>query len=81
MEFLITELYNYYMKNINELPENYFKFIKQRGETPERVVCDYIAGMSDQYSVARFQEIFIPKAWKGWVNNVISRRDYRRNKI
>jgi len=62
---LITELYNYYMKNINELPENYFKFIKQRGETPERVVCDYIAGMSDQYSVARFQEIFIPKAWKG----------------
>lgn len=62
---LITELYNYYMQNINELPENYFKFIEQRGETPERVVCDYIAGMSDQYSVARFQEIFIPKAWKG----------------
>jgi len=62
---LITELYNYYMRNIDELPENYYKFIEQRGETPERVVCDYIAGMSDQYSVARFQEIFIPKAWKG----------------
>jgi dGTPase len=62
---LITELYNYYMNNVEELPENYYKFIEQRGETPERVVCDYIAGMSDQYSVARFQEIFIPKAWKG----------------
>ncbi len=62
---LITELYKYYMENINELPENYFKFIGQRGETPERVVCDYIAGMSDQYCVTRFKEIFIPNSWKG----------------
>lgn len=62
---LIKELYNYYMENINELPENYFKFIGQRGETPERVVCDYIAGMSDQYCVTRFKEIFIPNSWKG----------------
>jgi len=28
-------------------------------------VCDYIAGMSDQYSISKFQEIFVPKAWKG----------------
>lgn len=62
---LITELYHYYMGNIKELPQNYLNFIEEKGESPERVVCDYIAGMSDQYSVARFQEIFIPKAWKG----------------
>ena len=30
----------------------------------ERVVCDYIAGMSDQYSVAKFEEIFVPASWK-----------------
>lgn len=62
---LITELYNYYMKNIEELPDNYKLFIKERGEAPERVVCDYIAGMSDQYSVTKFEEIFVPKSWKG----------------
>lgn len=62
---LITELYGYYMNNYEELPDNYKHFIQQRGEQIERVVCDYIAGMSDQYSVAKFEEIFVPKAWKG----------------
>ena len=54
---LITELYGYYM-------DNYRRFITECGETPERVVCDYIAGMSDQYSVAKFEEIFVPTSWK-----------------
>lgn len=26
-----------------------------------QVVCDYIAGMSDQYSISKFQEIFVPR--------------------
>jgi len=29
------------------------------------VVCDYIAGMSDQYSVTKFEEEFVPTFWKG----------------
>lgn len=62
---LITELYNYYIANIEELPDNYKRFIYERGEKPERVVCDYIAGMSDQYSISKFENIFVPKAWKG----------------
>lgn len=61
---LITELYNYYTDNIDSLPDNYKRFIDEFGEKPERVVCDYIAGMSDQYSVAKFEEIYVPKAWK-----------------
>lgn len=61
---LITELYGYYMDNIEALPENYKKFMRDRGDTPERVVCDYIAGMSDRYSIAKFEEIFVPTSWK-----------------
>ncbi len=34
------------------------------GETKERVVCDYIAGMSDSYAIDQFEELFVPKAWK-----------------
>lgn len=62
---LITELYNYYTENIEELPDNYKRFITEYSENPEQVVCDYIAGMSDQYSVKKFQEIYVPKSWKG----------------
>ena len=62
---LITELYRYYVANTDKLPDTYKRFITEFGERPEQVVCDYIAGMSDQYSISKFQEIFVPKAWKG----------------
>ncbi|MDY4741978.1 MAG: deoxyguanosinetriphosphate triphosphohydrolase [Lachnospira sp.] len=62
---LITELYRYYVANTDKLPDTYKRFIREFDERPEQVVCDYIAGMSDQYSISKFQEIFVPKAWKG----------------
>ena len=62
---LITELYRYYVANTDKLPDTYKRFITEFDERPEQVVCDYIAGMSDQYSISKFQEISVPKAWKG----------------
>ena len=62
---LITELYRYYVANTDKLPDTYKRFITEFDERPEQVVCDYIAGMSDQYSISKFQEIYVPKAWKG----------------
>ena len=29
----------------------------------ERTVCDYIAGMTDNYAVTKFTEIFVPAGW------------------
>jgi dGTP triphosphohydrolase len=29
----------------------------------ERTVCDYIAGMTDNYAVDKYTEIFIPTGW------------------
>ena len=62
---LITELYRFYVANTDNLPDTYKRFITEFDERPEQVVYDYIAGMSDQYSISKFQEIFVPKAWKG----------------
>ena len=61
---LITELYNYYVANVDVLPDNFKQFIDE-GEELERVVCDYISGMTDQYCVSKFNEIYVPKSWKG----------------
>lgn len=61
---MLKQLFEYYMKHIEQLP-NEFKYLMDTcGENEEQVVCDYIAGMSDQYSVTTFQKIFIPKSWK-----------------
>jgi len=61
---LIVSLYRYYMEHIIELPEEYLLMMINRNEKKERVVCDYIAGMSDRYSIDKFLELFVPKAWK-----------------
>ncbi len=60
---LIQSLYEYYEKHIGQMPEEYIDLIEKRGEPRERVVCDYISGMTDQYSIQKFSELFIPKSW------------------
>lgn len=61
---LIVALYRYYMDHENRMPSEYLLMMEQRQEKKERVVCDYIAGMSDSYAIDKFEELFVPKAWK-----------------
>ncbi|MFR5601777.1 MAG: deoxyguanosinetriphosphate triphosphohydrolase [Lachnospiraceae bacterium] len=61
---LIVDLYEYYMDHVDRLPKEYIRMMETRGEKKERVVCDYIAGMSDSYAIDQFEELFVPKAWK-----------------
>lgn len=62
-EKLVTYLYEYYMKNIEKLSPFYISLIEERGEEKERVVCDYIAGMSDDYAIKKIEELFVPARW------------------
>lgn len=60
---MLQELYRYYQKRPEKMPEEYIELL-ERGERMERVVCDYIAGMTDQYSTEKFKELYVPKAWQ-----------------
>lgn len=62
-QIMLSELYRYYVTHTADLPEDYRKLIDERGEPLERVVCDYISGMTDQYSMTKFRELFIPNSW------------------
>lgn len=61
-ELLIT-LYKYYRNNIEKLPQEFLELI-QAGEKEDRVVCDYVAGMSDRYAIEVFQQLYMPKQWR-----------------
>lgn len=61
---MIEALYEYFMKHFDELPSEYIQMAKDRDERKETVVCDYISGMTDQYSIHRYEELFIPYVWK-----------------
>ena len=60
---LLTGLFEYYMKHPDELPAEYLDMMKEREQAMDRTICDYIAGMTDQYAIAKFQEFYVPKAW------------------
>ncbi|NCC44719.1 MAG: HD domain-containing protein, partial [Clostridia bacterium] len=59
---MLKELYLYYSKRPEAMSQEYRQLIEQ-GEPLERVVCDYISGMTDQYSMAKFKELFVPSGW------------------
>ena len=60
---MIQNLYAFYIEHIELLPELYLGMI-EKGEPKERAVCDYIAGMTDNYAVKKFEEYFVPEGWK-----------------
>ena len=62
---MLESLYTYYLHHTDRLPENTRNFMESYAIEKERGVCDYIAGMSDQYAIETFSAIFIPKSWKG----------------
>lgn len=59
---LIHQLYEYYIHNIEKMPSEFLMLIRE-GEAHQRVVCDFIACMSDRYAVNLYKEIMIPKSW------------------
>lgn len=60
---LLKQLYSYYMDHMELIPEKYTRMM-EAGEKKERVVCDYISGMTDQYAITKFGEYFLPQAWQ-----------------
>lgn len=61
-EYVVEMLFAEYMKDIEKLPKEYIEFI-DKGEDKEIVVCDYIAGMTDNYAVETAKSMFIPRPW------------------
>ena len=58
---MLKRMYEYYCKNPNKLPEDFQPQMSFDGL--ERTVSDYIAGMTDNYAVDKFNEIFVPEGW------------------
>ena len=59
---MLRSLYQYFVEHPDELPGDYF-VLMARGEPLERVVCDYIACMTDRYSISVYKKLFISKSW------------------
>ena len=59
---MLQRMYEYYFKHPETLPEDFQPQLSFDGM--ERTVCDYIAGMTDNYAVDKYTELFIPSGWQ-----------------
>ena len=60
--FIIEPLYNYFKNNCEKMPK-YLQIIASE-EGAGRAAADYIAGMSDQFAINIFKDLFIPRSSK-----------------
>ncbi|HOV80095.1 MAG TPA: deoxyguanosinetriphosphate triphosphohydrolase [Bacillota bacterium] len=58
---VVQRLFRHFQENPGVLPGEY----RQRSRTEEldRVVCDYIAGMTDRFAIRVYQKYFLPLPW------------------
>lgn len=58
---VIAELYEHFMQDPNLLPAGFLQIAYTQGH--DRAVTDYISGMSDEFAIRAFEDIFVPRKW------------------
>ena len=58
---VIGELYEYYLTHVDQMSNFYVQLAYQEGR--DRAVTDYISGMSDEFAIRTFEELFVPQKW------------------
>lgn len=57
---ILSDLYNYYLENtdkvFNDIP-------KEKKINTHRMVCDFIAGMTDRFAMMTYENLFLPQKW------------------
>lgn len=53
----VKEIFLAYRSAPKQLPVDYLRRIEQEGETLERVICDYVSGMTDRYAETHWQQL------------------------
>lgn len=59
---LLNGIWEYYVQRPEMLPREYLLIAYTDGV--ERAVCDYISGMTDDFAVKQYSDIYIPEAWR-----------------
>jgi dGTPase len=57
---VLRDLYAYYLEHIEEV---YMHIPKEEKVNKHRVVCDFIAGMTDRFALMTYEKLFLPQQW------------------
>ena len=57
---ILVDLYNYYLTHSEEVMR---EFPQGEERDRERIVCDFIAGMTDRFALMTYERLFLPQPW------------------
>ncbi len=60
-EEIVKSLYRHFAEHPEQMPEEYQLIIEREGVP--RAACDYISGMTDNYAVSKYSELYLPTFW------------------
>ena len=58
----LTAIFGAYAEEPRQLPWEIQERMTQGPNSPQRVMCDYIAGMTDRYAIQEYKRLFDPEA-------------------
>ena len=61
VEKLLADLYHHFHDNPMQMPQNYLYIVYEEGV--DRAVTDFISGMSDEYAIRIYEELYVPQKW------------------
>ncbi|MEK6790156.1 MAG: deoxyguanosinetriphosphate triphosphohydrolase [Deltaproteobacteria bacterium] len=59
-ERILKELFKAYLRAPKLLPPHVYSLIDKQGANQHRVICDYIAGMTDRFALDEYKKLFDP---------------------
>jgi dGTPase len=57
---ILKDLYEYYLEHIEEV---FTDIPAEKKINKHRMVCDFIAGMTDSFALMTYERIFLPQQW------------------
>ncbi|NOX61504.1 MAG: deoxyguanosinetriphosphate triphosphohydrolase [Chloroflexi bacterium] len=60
-ERILTHLFEAYIREPRQLPPDTLRKVEKSDEGLHRIVCDYLAGMTDRYAIQEYQRLFDPE--------------------
>lgn len=57
---VLRDLYSYYLEHMDEV---FIHIPKEESLNEHRIVCDFIAGMTDRFALMTYERLFLPQQW------------------